>query len=46
MKTLKSGRKLSPEALGLLAKRLAKTSDPTEATKLNEPLARGFYAAK
>ena len=37
------GRKLSPKELSRLAKRLAETSDPTEAAKLKEQLARGFY---
>jgi len=35
--------KLSPEELGLLAKKLAKSSDPAEAAALKERLARGFY---
>jgi len=35
--------KLSPEELGRLAKRLAKTTDPTEAARLREHMTRGFY---
>ena len=35
--------KLSPKELGLLAKKLASSSDPEEAAKLKERLARGFY---
>ena len=35
--------RLSPEELGLLAKQLAKESDPREAAKLKERLTRGFY---
>ena len=35
--------KLSPEELGLLAKKLAQSSDPLEAAKLKERLTRGFY---
>ena len=35
--------KLSPEELGLLAKKLAQSSDPVESAKLKERLARGFY---
>src|SRR5207253_1997422 len=37
------GRKLSPKELGLLARKLAETSDSTEASKLKERIARGFY---
>ena len=35
--------KLSPEELGLLAKKLAQSSDPVESAKLKERLTRGFY---
>jgi hypothetical protein len=35
--------RLSPEELGLLAKRLAAASDPVEAARLKERLTRGFY---
>lgn len=37
------GNRLSPEELGLLAKQLAKSSDPGEAARLKEQLTRGFY---
>jgi hypothetical protein len=37
------GRRLTPEELGLLAKRLAAAKDPTEAARLRERLTRGFY---
>lgn len=37
------GNRLGPEELGLLAKRLAGASDPVEAAKIKERLARGFY---
>ena len=37
------GSKLSPKELGLLARKLAKSSDPTDAARLKERLARGFY---
>lgn len=37
------GNRLSPEELGLLADRLASASDPIEAARLRERLARGFY---
>ena len=37
------GNRLSPEELGLLAKRLAATSDPVEAARIKESLTRGFY---
>jgi hypothetical protein len=37
------GNRLSPEELGLLAKRLAATSNPTEAAQIKERLTRGFY---
>ena len=35
--------KLRPRELGLLAKKLASSSDPEEAAKLKERLTRGFY---
>lgn len=35
--------RLSPDELGALAKRLAATKDATEAARLREKLARGFY---
>ena len=35
--------KLSSKELGLLAKKLASSSDPEEAAKLKERLTRGFY---
>src|SRR5438552_16289804 len=37
------GNRLSPEELGLLAKRLAAASDPVEAARIRERLTRGFY---
>jgi hypothetical protein len=37
------GSRLSPEELGLLAKRLAAASDPVEAARIKESLTRGFY---
>ncbi|MBZ5542567.1 MAG: hypothetical protein LAO07_02670 [Acidobacteriia bacterium] len=37
------GNKLSPEELGLLAKKLAAAKDPLEAARLKERLTRGFY---
>jgi len=35
--------KLSPEELGLLAKRLAASNDPKEAARLRQRITRGFY---
>ena len=37
------GNRLSPEELGLLAKRLATASTPVEAARIKERLTRGFY---
>ena len=37
------GNRLSPEELGLLAKRLAAASNPLEAARIKERLTRGFY---
>ena len=37
------GHRLSPAELGVLAKRLAKASDPGESARLRERLTRGFY---
>ena len=37
------GQRLSPEELGLLAKKLAAAKDPREAERLRERLTRGFY---
>jgi hypothetical protein len=37
------GNRLSPEELGMLAKRLASASDPIEAARIRERLTRGFY---
>ena len=37
------GNRLAPEELGLLAKRLANTSDLTEAARIRERITRGFY---
>jgi hypothetical protein len=35
--------RLGPKELGLLAKRLAATSNPVEAARIKERLTRGFY---
>ena len=37
------GNRLSPEELGLLARKLAAARDPAEAARLRERLTRGFY---
>ena len=37
------GNRLSPEELGLLAKKLAAAADPTGAARIKERLTRGFY---
>ncbi|MGA2983453.1 MAG: hypothetical protein ABSG32_06535 [Terriglobia bacterium] len=37
------GHRLSPEELGLLAKKLANTKNPSEAARLRETITRGFY---
>jgi hypothetical protein len=37
------GNRLSPEELGLLAKRLAAASNPVEAARIKVRLTRGFY---
>ncbi len=37
------GHRLSPEDLGLLAKRLANAKNPNEAACLRESITRGFY---
>jgi hypothetical protein len=37
------GNRLSPDELGLLAKRLASASNPIEAARIKERLTRGFY---
>ena len=37
------GNRLSPEELGVLAKQLAKATDPVEAARIKERLTRGFY---
>ena len=37
------GNRLSPEELGLLAKQLAATTNPTDAARIKERLTRGFY---
>jgi hypothetical protein len=37
------GNRLTPNELGLLARKLAATSDPSEAARLKERLTRGFY---
>ena len=38
-----TGHRLSPEELGLLAKRLAAANDPKEAARLRQRITRGFY---
>jgi len=37
------GHRLSPEELGLLAKKLATANDPKEAARLRQHITRGFY---
>jgi hypothetical protein len=37
------GNRLSPEELGLLAKRLAAAANPVDAARIRERLTRGFY---
>jgi len=37
------GNRLTPEELGLLARKLASAKDATEAARLRERLTRGFY---
>ena len=37
------GRKLSPDELGELAKRMAETKDSAEADRLQATIVRGFY---
>jgi hypothetical protein len=37
------GNRLSPEELGLLAKRLAAAANPVDAAQIKERLTRGFY---
>jgi hypothetical protein len=37
------GHRLSPEELGLLAKRLSNAKSPEEAARLRELITRGFY---
>ena len=37
--------RLSPEELGLLAKRLAKAKNPNEAARIRESITRGFYGS-
>ena len=37
------GHRLSPEELGLLAKKLSAAKDPAEAARIRERLTRGFY---
>jgi len=36
-------RRLTPEELGKLAKRMAESQDPAEADRLQEEIVRGFY---
>ncbi len=40
---VEESRRLSPEELGALARRLAETPDSAEAARLQEKLVRGFY---
>ena len=37
------GNRLTPEELGLLARKLAASRDPADAARLRERLTRGFY---
>jgi len=37
------GNRLSPDELGVLAKRLASASDPADVAETKERLTRGFY---
>ena len=37
------GNRLTPEGLGLLARKLAAAGDSTEAARLKERMTRGFY---
>jgi hypothetical protein len=39
-------RQLSPEELEALGRRLADTTDPTEAKRLTEEMVRGFYGGE
>ena len=39
-------RRLSPEELGQLAKRMQETDDPAEADRLQEAILRGFYGGE
>jgi hypothetical protein len=39
-------RRLSPEQLGELAKRMVETSDSAEAQRLQEEIVRGFYGGQ
>ncbi len=43
---LDSERQLSPEELEALGRRLAATTDPTEAERLTEKMVRGFYGGE
>ena len=38
-------RRLTPEELGELAKRMVETKDPAEADRLQSQIERGFYGA-
>lgn len=39
-------RRLSPEELGELAKRMAEAKDPAEADRLQQEIERGFYGTE
>jgi len=39
-------RRLSPDELGELAKRMVEAKDPAEADQLQEQIVRGFYGGK
>lgn len=41
-----TSRPFSPEELGQLAKRMVEAKDPTEADRLQEEIARGFYGGQ
>ena len=40
------GRRLSPDELGQLAKRMVESKDPAEADRLQEEIVRGFYGGQ
>ena len=40
------GRRLSPEELGHLAKRMVEAQDPADADRLQQEIERGFYGSQ